>query len=284
MSKSQTSANVGFAIPDDDTVNARYYRGAEVYVKSFGEVGVVKAISTRGRKFVYKVDTPTGSTICTAGDLVWAGKAAAKAMAEKRSDLDALCAAATLTADDVRGCIRALATSAKAVGIEDRDAAIQTMRCLKAAFAVLAADPQAVDVAKAFVKKAAEAAPTGEDVIEMVESGDNEFNDPPATSPDPDGRSVMAGTGVVKHVKALVARVQRAKATGTMSDDEEGDLLAEAETLRAYATGANADQMAALAHVEQALYEPRDPGIAAWADKVLAQIDEYQKHIGAVAT
>lgn len=292
--KAETSANVGFAIPDDDvTIHAKFQKNTEVFVKSWGEIGVVRAVHVKGRKFVYTVDTRSGSTICASGDLTYAGKAAMKAMEDECPTLDALCEQPAISADDVLGCIRSLGTSAKAVGVEDRAAASACMRCLKAAYAALRADDTAQDVAKAFVRKAADvlvAAP--DDDATMAEDVQPEAitpdtNPPPLTTPDQmagdDAKAAGKAAGVAAHVKALRTRIDHIKAVNAVSDEDEDAILTEAENLRAYTATTAADQMAALASLEESLYEPREPGLAAWADKVRSMIDQYQAHIATAA-
>lgn len=299
MVKSQSSANIGGGIPDDDMAQAKYWKGAEVYIRSTQDIGVVKAVGLRGKSFIYNVETSKGFTICTAKDMTFAGKSAMKALLSQKDQLVQLGNADPLTQDQVGETIQALSLHAKMVSVPDRPAARAMLNNLKAAWAVLRANPKAVDVAKTFIKEASDCLP---DVAEPEYNGEA-TDDPgeeqtpidPQTPAVPDDPAQAAKAWADKiaakkatdprlaNVKAFREHISAIKAAGQVTDDDDDKLLDETEVLRAYAIrDGKAEDMAVLANVEEAVYSDRDPGMRAWADRVLGMVDAYQAQIAQV--
>lgn len=277
MLKDISSANVGASIPDDDTANAKFYKGAEVYIKSLDMFGVIRSVLPRRKGYLYHVDSTAGFTICAAGDLIHAGTKAMKALASKRDALIKLCDAAELSEDDVATLAKAIGVFAKAVSADQRVSALSVMAQVKAAFAILHANPKAVDMAKTFLKAGAD------QLGGLDDEGEGVSEEGRKVRPHDENQMKTAESGAAGAAKALGLKIKAIGAAHKMTTKDQDDLLESAEVLRAYATASDdPEQLDALAGLEEAVFSEPDPDLSQWADRVLKMVDDYQAHVAQV--
>jgi len=151
------ASGAGFSIPPDDdglgaTVSMR--KGMEVYVKSTGEIGTVRGVKRVGDGVRYKVETPSGFTICSRKGIM---SARAKAIKEAVVACDTIQKAAdaeTVDAETVKAALKALATSWKIADMSTREKMQTSYDALIAARAILTASPDESDLAKKYLAMA----------------------------------------------------------------------------------------------------------------------------------